>query len=72
MSAKYEIAEKLKEAYAPSDVNAGQVYKGHGYDGSRQANGWWFRPFNGSPVYLGQSKDSAYEIIDQIVEGRQE
>jgi hypothetical protein len=67
---KEEIIKRLHEIKAPGDVAAGQVYKGTDYDGARYDTGWWFRPFNSHPLWLGLSKASAFEIIDQIKDER--
>lgn len=71
MSAKSKIEKKLKEAYEPGVVSAGQVYRGTDYDGVIQATGWWFKRFNSSPTYLGRSEAAAIETVDNIIVGRE-
>lgn len=68
---KQQITNKLMEVYEPAEVRAGQVYKGHDYDGSIEATGWWYRPFNAQPIFLGTSKSEAFEIIDDIGSSRE-
>lgn len=48
------------------DAQACQIYKGNDFDGVRQAYGWWYKPFNRTPVYLGTSVEEALATIEDI------
>lgn len=71
LNTREKIVEKLMEAYEPGFVHAGDVYKGHDYDGAREADGWWFSSFEGYKIYLGGNLAEARETIDQIVANRE-
>ena len=72
MNAKGKIQEALKSIMSDGEANACNVYKGYDYDGVRQASGWFYRPFNGTPVYLGKSVNEALDTIEAIADSREE
>ena len=69
MSARSEIVAKIEEIYGVYGAN---IYKGTDYDGSIQATGWWYRPFGRTPFFLGKSKATALETLDQVATERVE
>ena len=71
MRAQDQIHEALNTIMEPGDANACQVYKGTDYDGVWQGYGWWYRPFNRTPVYLGKSLAEALGTIEQIEDSRE-
>ena len=71
MRAQDQIHEALNTIMEPGDANACQVYKGTDYDGVWQGYGWWYKPFNRTPVYLGKSLAEALETIGQIEDSRE-
>ena len=72
MRAQDKISNALHTIMDEGDANACQVYKGTDYDGAMQSTGWWYRPFNQQPVYLGTSVTEALDTIEQIADSRQE
>ena len=72
MNAKGKIQKTLRSIMSDGEANACYVYKGFDYDGVRQASGWFYRPFNGQPVYLGQSLSEALDTIEAIADSREE
>jgi hypothetical protein len=71
MTGKDRIKNALKTIMDAGDANACDVFKGHGYGGSMSAYGWWYVPFNSTPVYLGQSIPEALDTIEDIAAGRE-
>ena len=67
MSARGEIVRKIQEVYGDEMPN---VYHGTDYDGSIQATGWWYRPFEQAPFFLGVSKVLALVTLGQDQEER--
>ena len=63
MSVQSAIASKVTQVYGDQTP---RIYKGNDYDGVRQATGWWYQPFNASPVFLGSSKAEALATLDDI------
>ena len=72
MNAKQKVQKALETIKTRSQITAGQVYKGYDYDGTFAGDGWWFKPFNSQPTYLGKSVVEAEKTIDQIAESRKE
>ena len=68
MTVKKAIRAKATEVYGEPSPN---VYKGVDYDGAVQAYGWWYKPFNRQPVYLGTSRLEAIAILEQIDSGQE-
>ena len=71
MNAKGKIQKALKSIMSEDEANACQVYKGFDYDGVRQANGWFYRPFGENPMYLGKSESEALDTIEAIADSRE-
>jgi hypothetical protein len=72
MTVKSEIRTKLEKIMTAGEATACNIYKGHGYTGSIEADGWFYVPFGRQPVYLGKNKAEAMETIEQIREARAE
>ena len=66
MSVQEKLQERVAQVY---QVNSPVVYKGNDYDGQIQAYGWWYKPFNSTPIFLGASLAEALEMLDQVAEG---
>lgn len=66
MTVKSAIQEALHKIYDEGEANACAVYKGTDYDGAFQATGWWVRPFNRQPIFLGKNKAEALAMIEDI------
>ena len=71
MNAKGKIQKTLRSIMSDGEANACHVYKGFDYDGVRQASGWFYRPFNGTPVYLGKNESEALDTIEAIASSRE-
>lgn len=69
MSVKQILQKRVTEVYGDPSPN---VYKGLDYYANGQYSGWWYRPFNTSPVWLGDNKNDALETLDQIEEYQEE
>jgi len=67
-----KIRKALRKIMDTGDANACQVYKGWDYNGTIQAYGWYYKPFNRQPVYLGGSVGQALATIEDIAESREE
>lgn len=63
MPVKEKLQERVTQVYHNSSPN---VYKGNDYDGQIQAYGWWYKPFNATPTFLGASLAEALEMLDQV------
>jgi len=72
MTAKSKIENALLQIMDAGDANACQVYRGTDYGQGIQATGWWYRPFNSTPVYLGKSAAQALATIEDIRASREE
>jgi excisionase family DNA binding protein len=72
MTAKSRIQDALKTIMDEGDANACDVYRGYDYDGSIEAMGWWYRPFNRQAVYLGKSLGEALSTIEDIESCRED
>jgi len=62
MTVKDQIEQRITEVYEDDSPN---VYKGNDYDGVIQAFGWWYKPFNSTPIFLGKSLSEALEMLEQ-------
>jgi hypothetical protein len=67
MIVRAAISKAVETIYGDHCPN---VYKGTDFDGVIQATGWWYKPFNSRPIYLGKSKTEALEMLEQIAEER--
>lgn len=63
MTVKQVLMRRAAEVFAEPSPH---VYRGTDYDGAIQATGWWYRPFNRTPIYLGASRNIALETLDNI------
>lgn len=64
MNGKMQIKQALQAIKSSAEINGGQVYRGFGNDGTVEATGWWFRPFNGQPWFLGTTIAEALQEIE--------
>ena len=64
MNARNRIQQALRDIMEVEQANACQVYKGWDYDGVRVEYGWWYCPFNATPVYLGRNVDEALNHLE--------
>ena len=71
MSAKSRIKDALETIMTAGEAQACKIYKGNDYDGQIQAYGWWYKPFNRSPGYLGTSVPEALDTIEDIESSRE-
>ncbi len=63
MLVKEKVRGRVTQVYMDNSPN---VYKGNDYDGQIQAFGWWYKPFNSTPIFLGTSLAEVLEMLDQV------
>ena len=63
MSVKEAIQAKVAQVYKDASPN---VYKGNADGGTIQAHGWWYKPFNRTPIFLGASLAEALEMLEDV------
>ena len=66
MGAKNKIRTALETIMTAGKAQACEIYKGHGFDGTRPIYGWWYRPFGQNPICLEKTLSKALAYIEDI------
>ena len=62
---KEQIQRALNKIMDGGEATACQIYRGWDYDGVIQVYGWWYRPFNQQPNYLGKNLSESIKSIER-------
>ena len=65
-TSEYKIKEKLIDLWRPSFIKGACVYNGIGFSDTfrRWGKGWWLKPIDQKPIYLGENEEAALDFIN--------